>query len=71
MNEQQVDSDVLLGCVDCGRNWIFSAKDRAFFRSRDLAQPKRCRACRAARRGIERAVHTGATRETYEWRTRG
>jgi len=44
--------DKLLVCVDCGRDFVFSAGEQAFFFSKrpPLAEPKRCKACRDLRK---------------------
>ncbi len=43
-------SDWSMACHDCGRVFVFSEPEQVFFESKGLAPPKRCRACRAARR---------------------
>ena len=43
--------DRLLSCEDCGAQFIFSAKDQAYYKEKGFAHPpKRCRACRQARK---------------------
>ncbi|RMG16595.1 MAG: hypothetical protein D6731_05885, partial [Planctomycetota bacterium] len=37
-------------CVACGDAFLLAPGERRFFRERDLALPRRCPACRAARR---------------------
>ena len=40
--------DKRLQCVDCGREFIFTAGEQAFFRQKLLTnEPKRCRQCKA------------------------
>jgi len=39
-----------LCCEGCGDSFVFSAGEARYFRERGLVQPKRCPACRAARR---------------------
>lgn len=43
-------ADKTLMCVECGREFLFSADDQEFFASRGYLEPKRCRSCRADRR---------------------
>jgi CxxC-x17-CxxC domain-containing protein len=43
-------TDKTLTCVECGRQFLFSADDQEFFTSRGYLEPKRCRTCRANRR---------------------
>lgn len=44
--------DKIIRCVDCGKDFTFSAGEAAFFSSKQppLAEPKRCKACRDYRR---------------------
>jgi len=42
--------DQTLHCQDCDQDFIFSAKEQEFFKSREFSSPKRCQTCRAARR---------------------
>ena len=37
-------------CLDCQRSFLFTVGEQAFYEERGLAEPKRCHACRAARR---------------------
>ncbi|MGH9942133.1 MAG: zinc-ribbon domain-containing protein [Pyrinomonadaceae bacterium] len=37
-------------CVDCGRDFVFSAGEQAYYRERGFTPPKRCRDCREARK---------------------
>jgi len=50
-----------LSCCDCGTNFIFSVTDQEFFASKGFVNaPKRCPACRAARK-VERPGSTGGS----------
>ena len=42
--------DLLLTCSDCGQEFTFSSDDQAFFRDRGYSTPKRCKACRQAKK---------------------
>jgi CxxC-x17-CxxC domain-containing protein len=42
--------DLQLTCSDCGREFTFSTEDQAFFRERGYSTPKRCKACRQAKK---------------------
>lgn len=42
--------DQQLTCSDCGQEFTFTAEDQAFFRERGYSAPKRCKACRQARK---------------------
>jgi CxxC-x17-CxxC domain-containing protein len=39
-----------LTCQDCGQEFAFSAEDQEFFASKGYTDPKRCPACRQARK---------------------
>lgn len=43
--------DRSLTCVQCGREFTFSADDQAYHASRGYQEPKRCPDCRRERRG--------------------
>lgn len=54
--QRPVSADpVQLACYDCGEDFVLSASTRAWFTDRGMALPKRCEACRRARR-TERRV---------------
>ncbi|HMD21510.1 MAG TPA: CxxC-x17-CxxC domain-containing protein [Alloacidobacterium sp.] len=42
--------DLQLTCSDCGQDFTFTAADQAFFRERGYSAPKRCKACRQAKK---------------------
>src|SRR5580698_5803514 len=42
--------DLQLTCSDCGQEFTFTADDQAFFRERGYSAPKRCKACRQAKK---------------------
>ena len=49
-------ADKELTCVECGAGFIFSVGEQEFFASRGYANdPKRCSACRSARKSQQRA----------------
>lgn len=42
--------DRVLQCVDCGREFVFSAGEQLFYADRGFKnEPKRCKACKAKR----------------------
>ena len=43
-------TDKQLVCVDCGEPFTFSAAEQAFFTSKQLQPPKRCKLCRQYRK---------------------
>lgn len=42
--------DVVLECIDCKTDFIFTGGEKQFYAERGLLQPKRCKACRDKRR---------------------
>ena len=42
--------DKFITCIDCGDEFLFTASEQAYFTSKELSQPKRCKACRDYRR---------------------
>lgn len=42
--------DKTLRCVDCGAPFVFSAGEQAYFTSKEIPPPKRCKACRQHRK---------------------
>jgi len=42
--------DKTLVCQDCGNSFIFTAGEQAFFYSKGLSEPHRCKACRELRK---------------------
>jgi len=42
--------DQHLQCSDCGQSFTFTSEDQEFFRDRGYSAPKRCKACRAAKK---------------------
>jgi len=41
--------DIVVTCLDCDVEFTWTAGEQQFFASRNFTQPKRCRACRAAK----------------------
>ena len=50
-----------ISCGECGDVFVFTEAEREFFAARGLVPPKRCRACRAARKADARARRWTAT----------
>jgi CxxC-x17-CxxC domain-containing protein len=42
--------DLQMTCSDCGQEFMFSGEDQAFFQERGYSAPKRCKACRQAKK---------------------
>ena len=42
--------DKTLNCVDCGIDFVFTANDQQFYADRQFSEPRRCPACRAAKK---------------------
>ncbi len=43
-------TDRTLGCVDCNTEFVFTASDQQFYADRQFSDPRRCPACRAAKK---------------------
>ncbi|MDR1327680.1 MAG: zinc-ribbon domain containing protein [Heliobacteriaceae bacterium] len=39
-----------ISCLDCGESFPFTAEEQEFFAQKGYSEPKRCPACRAARK---------------------
>jgi len=60
--------DQQLMCSDCAQSFTFSAEDQEFFRDRGYSAPKRCKACRQAKKneqtgggGYQRSASQGTS----------
>lgn len=42
--------DRTLKCIDCGEAFIWSCGEQAFYYSKQLSEPKRCKPCRELRK---------------------
>lgn len=50
--------DKTIKCVDCGKEFVFTARDQAFYAEKGFKnEPKRCKDCRAAKKAA-RAENT-------------
>lgn len=49
---QQPDctQDLILKCQDCGGNFVFTVGEQQFYKSKGFTMPKRCKACRDAKK---------------------
>lgn len=47
---RSMTGNLQLTCSDCGQDFTFSSEDQAFFRERGYSAPKRCKACRQAKK---------------------
>jgi hypothetical protein len=50
MENRPVFEDKELTCIDCGHEFIYEAGEQAFFYSKQLSTPLRCRPCRKLRK---------------------
>jgi len=57
-----VDQDKSLTCSDCGAEFVFTAKDQAYYSERGFVAPKRCRNCRDARKAQSGGGSRGPSR---------
>jgi hypothetical protein len=42
--------DKVIHCCDCGQSFVFTAGEQAYFQSKLLSKPKRCKPCRELRK---------------------
>lgn len=42
--------DKFLCCLDCGGTFVFTGGEQAYYQSKQLSIPKRCKPCRERRR---------------------
>lgn len=42
--------DLILRCIDCGRDYVLGAGEIEFYKSKEFHLPKRCSECRRKRR---------------------
>jgi len=45
-----VTNDQVITCADCGREFTFTASEAQFYADRGFSTPRRCPACRAAKK---------------------
>jgi len=43
-------ANIKLVCLDCKNTFVFSSGEQAYYQSKALSQPKRCRECRERRK---------------------
>ncbi len=58
--------DKTLQCSDCGTSFTFTAAEQEFFQSKGYTnEPKRCPACRQARKAERTGAGGGKSRQMY------
>lgn len=48
--DNQVPTNLLLRCKDCGAEFLWSVREQEFYKERDYEPPKRCPHCRIEKR---------------------
>jgi uncharacterized Zn finger protein len=43
-------ADQVIPCKDCGADFVFTESDQEFFKEKAYSPPKRCKACRQAKK---------------------
>jgi hypothetical protein len=61
MAESETSSVVVRTCIDCRGSFRMTANEVAWYRTRRLHQPRRCPACRKARRAASEAEERAET----------
>ena len=46
--------DKTITCRDCGKEFTFTAGEQEFYAERNMSEPKRCKACRDAKKDSNR-----------------
>jgi len=58
--------DKVLVCRDCGKEFLFSAGEQAFYAEKGFQnEPTRCRNCRAVRKGAPASSDSGPSRTLF------
>ncbi|HEY4904786.1 MAG TPA: zinc-ribbon domain containing protein [Candidatus Sulfotelmatobacter sp.] len=58
--------DKVLKCIDCGRDFLFTAGEQLFFHDKQFRnEPKRCKECKAKRAGALNAAPVPAQNYRY------
>jgi len=50
MDKQQEFQDKVLRCCECGESFVFTSGEQAYYHSKSLSEPKRCKPCRELRK---------------------
>jgi hypothetical protein len=49
--------DKTLKCVDCGKDFVFTAREQEFYAQKGFSEPKRCKECREAKKAAKQNQH--------------
>jgi len=63
-NNQSMPGDRIIKCRDCPESFVFTEGEQQFFASKELSDPTRCKACRAARKAQQQGGGFTPTRFT-------
>ncbi len=59
--------DKTLHCVDCGKEFVFTAGEQEFYTRKGFAnEPLRCKDCRGARKRAREGAVPGTSREMFD-----
>lgn len=61
-NNQSMPGDRIIKCRDCPESFVFTEGEQKFFASKELSDPTRCKACRAARKAQQQGGGFAPTR---------
>jgi CxxC-x17-CxxC domain-containing protein len=56
-----VTNDQVITCADCGQEFVFTASEAQFYADRGFSTPRRCPACRAAKKAARGASGGGSS----------
>lgn len=65
MTEEKNYVDKTLKCADCGKEFVWTAGEQAFYAEKGLQEPKHCKDCKKARKEA-RKVHLAYQNTTEE-----
>jgi len=60
-----MSQDLYIDCVECNDEFVFSVSDQEYYQSKGFEDPKRCSACRQARKGGRRPSEGGNRRPDH------
>ncbi len=64
--------DILIECIECEYDFLFTVKDQAFYKQQSFEDPKRCKDCRDARKNRpQKPQNRGNVRDDVYNQSRG
>lgn len=60
-------SDEVITCSDCRTDFVFSASEAAFYATKGLTKPKRCKPCRQKRKAAAAPARENTAPAQTQW----